>query len=47
VLAAGREYRELARNELFGQTRASLAVCGDALLIRTNPVLYCIRSRSP
>ena len=47
VLAAGREYRELARNELFGQTRASLAVCGDALLIRTHPVLYCIRSRSP
>jgi outer membrane protein assembly factor BamB len=46
VIEAGREFRELARNELFGQTRASLAVCGDSLLIRTNSVLYCIRPQA-
>jgi outer membrane protein assembly factor BamB len=48
VIEAGRTYREVARNQLFGQTRASLAVCGDSLLVRTSRVLYCIRpNRSP
>ncbi len=45
VLAPGREYRELAKNELFGQTMASLAVCGDGLLIRTSSHLYCVQSK--
>jgi len=45
VLAPGRQYRELARNELFGQTMASLAVCDGGLLIRTSSHLYCVRGR--
>ena len=47
VLQAGREYKELARNQLFGQTMASLAVAGESLLIRADRVLYCIRTPSP
>ena len=47
VLRPGREYHELARNQLFGQTMASLAVAGESLLIRTAPVLYCVRKSSP
>lgn len=43
VLLPGREYRELARNQLFGRTLASLAVAGDSLLIRTDALLYCVR----
>lgn len=42
VIETGREYRELSRNQLFGQTMASLAITGESLLIRTDPVLYCI-----
>ena len=45
VLAPGRAYRELARNELFGQTMASLAVCGQGLLVRTSSHLYCVSSK--
>jgi outer membrane protein assembly factor BamB len=47
VLQAGREFKELARNQLFGQTQASIAVAGESLLIRADRVLYCIRSSSP
>lgn len=47
VIRAGREYCEVARNRLFGQTRASLAVSGNSLLIRTDPVLYCVRRPEP
>ena len=43
VLLPGREYRELARNQLFGRTLASLAVAGNSLLIRTDQLLYCVR----
>jgi outer membrane protein assembly factor BamB len=43
VIEAANEYREVSRNQVFGRTLASLAVCGDALLIRTDPVLYCVR----
>jgi outer membrane protein assembly factor BamB len=42
VLRPGREYHELARNQLFGQTLASLAVCQRALLIRADRLLYCV-----
>lgn len=45
VLKPGREYHELAKNQLFGQTMASLAVCGDGLLIRTSSHLYCVRTK--
>jgi outer membrane protein assembly factor BamB len=47
VLRAGREYHELARNQLIGQTMASLAVTDGALLIRTASTLYCIRKTRP
>jgi hypothetical protein len=47
VLRPGREYRELARNQLFGRTMASLAVAGESLLIRTASTLYCVRKSSP
>jgi len=47
VLRPGREYRELAKNQLFGQTLASLAVCGESLIIRADRTLYCIRSAAP
>jgi outer membrane protein assembly factor BamB len=46
VVRPGEKYEELSQNQLFGQTMASLAVSGDALLIRTDPVLYCIRKSS-
>ena len=41
IVAPGGEYRELTRNRHFGQSKASLAVFGRALLIRSDPVLYC------
>ena len=44
VVTASREYRELAKNQLFGQTLASPAVCGDSLLIRADRTLYCLRA---
>ena len=43
VLAAGPEYKELARNELDGSwTMSSIAVSGPQLFIRTGTHLYCI-----
>ena len=42
VLRPGREYVELARNQLIGQTMASPAIAGRSLLIRTDRVLYCV-----
>lgn len=47
VLKPGREYREIASNQLFGQTLASLAIAGDSLLIRTQSQLSCIRKSGP
>lgn len=44
VVVPGPEYRELAQNQLVGRTRASLAVAGESLLMRSDPVLYCIRA---
>ena len=38
----GREPIELARNQLFGQTYASLAISGKSLLIRADRTLYCV-----
>lgn len=42
VVATGREYQELAVNELDGELWASPAVIGDALLLRTKSHLYRI-----
>ena len=45
VLSPGREYRELAQNQLFGHTMASFAVAGDATADSNglNPVLHSTR----
>ena len=40
VIKAGREFLELATNELFGETYASLSVYKASLLLRSNPLLY-------
>ena len=42
VLKPGREYHELSRNQLIGQTMASPAIAGEALLIRADRMLYCV-----
>ena len=43
VIRPGREYHQLAENQLFGQTMSSMAVAGESLLIRTSAALYCVR----
>lgn len=42
VITPGSEYHELAKNQVFGQTMSSLAVSGNALLIRADRTLYCV-----
>ena len=43
VVAAGPEFKELARNELDGSwTMSSIAVAGQQLFIRTGTHLYCV-----
>lgn len=42
VVAAGRTFQVLAENQVSGQTLASLAVAGRAILLRTNAQLYRI-----
>ena len=42
VIEAGREYTELARNGLDGEVRASPAISGKALFLRTKTHLYRI-----
>jgi len=44
VIRPGRVYDELGKNELFGETYASLAVYRNHFLLRTNPVLYCLET---
>lgn len=43
VLKPGPTYTELAKNQTLGETMATLAIAGDSLLLRSNPILYCIR----
>lgn len=43
VMKPGAAYEELAKNTMFGETLATMAIAGDAILIRTDPILYCIR----
>jgi len=45
VFAAGREYRELAVNQIDSELWASPAVAGNALLLRTKTHLYRIENR--
>jgi len=45
VLATGREYRELAVNELDGEMLASPVAVGDSLLFRTKTHLYRIEQK--
>ncbi len=47
IVAAGPEYRELARNELDGMIYASPAVTGTALYVRTASHLYRIQQADP
>ncbi len=42
VVLPGRKYHALARNQLFGQTFASIAVAGESLLIRNSSALMRI-----
>jgi outer membrane protein assembly factor BamB len=42
VIEAGREFKELAYNELNEKTQASMAVSGGRLFIRTEKAAYCI-----
>ncbi|MBI2823853.1 MAG: PQQ-binding-like beta-propeller repeat protein [Planctomycetia bacterium] len=44
VVAAGKKFRELARNQLDGRTLASAAVAGRAIFLRTEAHLYRIES---
>lgn len=46
VIAAHDEFRELAKNQLDGEIRASPAVVGDAFLVRTDLHLYRIEEPS-
>ena len=46
VIKAGKEFKELARNEMEEQTLASFAAAGGSLYIRTEKYLYKIKERS-
>lgn len=47
VLAAGPEFKELAKNELDGTfTMSSLAVSGNQLFLRTSTHLYCLGQKA-
>lgn len=45
VIAPGHEYIELEKNELFGESFASLAIYHDSFLLRTNPFLFRLGKR--
>ncbi len=46
VIAAGREYEELAKNELEEGVLASPAVAGRSLFVRTRTHLYCLEDQA-
>ena len=43
VLKAGKEFKQLASNELDGDLMASAAVDADALILRTDKAIYRIQ----
>jgi outer membrane protein assembly factor BamB len=46
TLAAGREFRILARGELGSTCRATPAIAAGRVLVRTESELYCFESRT-
>jgi outer membrane protein assembly factor BamB len=42
IVQAGGKYVELGRNQLIGQSMASPAIAGEALLFRADRTLYCV-----
>jgi hypothetical protein len=40
VIAPGKEFKELARNQLDGPTLASMAVSGGSIFVRSQTHLY-------
>jgi len=46
VIEPTRTYRQLGRNELFGQTMASMAVADQCLIVRNSTGLSCIAASS-
>ncbi len=46
VIAADREFRELAKNQLDHGFQASPAVYGNSLILRSTTSLYCIEDES-
>jgi outer membrane protein assembly factor BamB len=46
VFAAGREYKELARNALEGMCQASPAISGGRILVRAGGELYCVTDQA-
>ncbi len=45
VIAPGREYKELAKNQVDGRTLASLSVAGKSIFLRTDTHLYRIEAK--
>jgi outer membrane protein assembly factor BamB len=47
VIQAGREFKQLAQNEIegAGRTQASMAVSGGRLFIRTDKEVYCVKGQ--
>jgi outer membrane protein assembly factor BamB len=43
VIAAGREFKQLAKNRLEGPCKASPAISGGRIFIRSQNSLFCIR----
>jgi len=46
VIAAGRQFKPLAKNPLEGPSNASLAISGGRIFIRSQTSLFCIRGDS-
>jgi outer membrane protein assembly factor BamB len=42
VIEAGRQFKQVAHNEIGEPCQASMAVCGGRLFIRTAHALYCV-----
>ena len=45
LIAAGREFKELAKNPLDGPCKASPAISNGRVFIRSQDTLFCIRKR--
>ena len=45
MLKPGDEYNEVAVNNLDGRIMSSPAAVGDAIYLRTDTALYCLRTK--